>query len=93
VDPRTLIPLDEDTIGASVGKTGRALVVQQAPYTGCFGEHIAHRITERCWDELQAPVQIVAAHDVPPPMAAPLENENIPSVDKIADRIRELIQD
>ena len=92
VDPRTLIPLDEETIAESVNKTGRALVVQQAPYTGCFGEHIAHRITERCWDALEAPVGIVAAHDVPPPMAAPLEDENIPSVAKIADRIRDLVQ-
>ncbi|MBD3291348.1 MAG: pyruvate dehydrogenase [Armatimonadia bacterium] len=90
VDPRTLIPLDEETIAASVNKTGKALVIQQAPYTGCFGEHIAHRITENCWDALEAPVGIVAAHDVPPPMAAPLENENIPSVEKIADRIRAL---
>ncbi|MGM0493072.1 MAG: alpha-ketoacid dehydrogenase subunit alpha/beta [Armatimonadota bacterium] len=91
VDPRTLIPLDEETIAESVNKTGRALVVQQAPYTGCFGEHIAHRIMERSWDALEAPVAIVASHDVPPPMAAPLENENIPSVEKIADRIREIV--
>ncbi len=90
VDPRTLIPLDEDTLAASVSKTGRALIVQQAPYIGCFGEHIAHRMMERCWDDLQAPVRIVAAHDVPPPMAAPLEEENIPSVAKIADRLRAL---
>jgi pyruvate/2-oxoglutarate/acetoin dehydrogenase E1 component len=91
VDPRTLIPLDEDTLATSVSKTGRALIVQQAPYTGCFGEHIAHRVMERCWDDLKAPVRIVAAHDVPPPMAAPLEEENIPSVEKIAARIRDLV--
>jgi len=92
VDPRTLIPLDEETIAASVNKTGRALIVQQAPYTGCFGEHIAHRIMDRCWDALEAPVRIVASHDVPPPMAAPLEEENIPSLEKIVAAIRELAQ-
>lgn len=92
VDPRTLIPLDEDTIAQSVARTGKALIVQQAPYIGCFGEHIAHRIMERCWGDLQAPVRIVAAHDVPPPMAAPLENENMPSVEKIAGCIRELVE-
>ena len=91
VDVRTLIPLDEETIAASVNKTGRALVVQQAPYTGCFGQHIAHRVMESCWDSLKAPVRIVASHDVPPPMAAPLEEENIPSAEKIAARIRELV--
>ena len=66
IDPRTLIPLDEQTIADSVNKTGRALVIQQAPYTGCFGEHIAQRIHELCWDALSAPVGLVAAHDVPP---------------------------
>ncbi len=90
VDPRTLVPLDEELIAGSVNKTGRALVVQQAPYTGCYGEHIAHRIVDLCWDSLKAPVKIVAAHDVPPPMAAPLEDENIPSVEKIAAAIREV---
>jgi 2-oxoisovalerate dehydrogenase E1 component len=90
LDPRTLVPLDEQTITASVKKTGKALIVQQAPYTGCFAEHIAQRVHEQCFDSLKAPVQIVAAHDVPPPMAEPLETENIPSVEKIAGRIREL---
>jgi len=90
VDPRTLIPLDEETLVASVNKTGRALVVQQAPYTGCFGEHIAQRIHERCFAALRAPVQICAAHDVPPPMAGPLENENIPTVEKMLRSFREL---
>ncbi len=90
IDPRTLIPLDEKIIVDSVNKTGKAMVIQQAPYTGCFGEHITQRIHELCWDALTAPVGIVASYDVPPPMAAPLEEENIPSVDKIADRIRQL---
>ena len=92
VDPRTLIPLDEQTIAGSVNKTGKVLIVQQAPYTGCFAEHIAHRIHEQCFDALAAPVEIVAAYDVPPPMAAPLENENIPSVEKILSRIRDLAE-
>ncbi len=92
VDPRTLRPLDEETITASVNKTGKALIVQQAPYTGCFGEHIAQRIHEQCFDALRAPVQIVAAYDVPPPMAAPLEQENIPSVEKILYRIKALAE-
>jgi pyruvate dehydrogenase E1 component beta subunit len=91
IDPRTLIPLDEQIIVDSVAKTGRALVIQQAPYTGCFGEHIAQRIHELCWDALTAPVGIVASYDVPPPMAAPLEDENIPSVDKIAHQIRVMV--
>lgn len=90
VDPRTLVPLDVDTIAASVNKTGAAVVVQQAPERGCYGEHIAQQIHRTCWQNLRAPVRIVAAHNVPPPMAQPLEQENIPSPEKVLAAIREL---
>lgn len=92
VDPRTLLPLDVDTITASVRKTGRCLVLQQAPEIGCYGEHIAYEVQRRCWGDLKAPVRIVGAHNVPPPMAAPLETENIPQPDKVLRAIRELLQ-
>ncbi|MBC7288149.1 MAG: alpha-ketoacid dehydrogenase subunit beta, partial [Armatimonadetes bacterium] len=91
VDPRTLVPLDVETITASVRKTGRAVIVQQAPEIGCFGEHIAYEIQRRCWDALRAPVRIVAAHNVPPPMAQTLEQENIPSPAKVLAAIREVL--
>ncbi len=90
VDPRTLIPLDVETIAASVNKTGAAVVVQQAPEQGCFGAYIAQKIHENCWDSLRAPVRIVAAHNVPPPMAQTLEKENLPSPEKVLGAIREL---
>ncbi len=91
VDPRTLIPLDEDLIVESVRKTGRLLVVCQAPKTGCFGEHIVFVAQSRAFDSLKAPARIVAAHDVPPPMAAPLERENLPSPEKVLRNIKELL--
>ena len=91
IDPRTLIPLDVATIADSVRKTGRLVVVQQAPQTGCFGEHIAYAVQRETWGSLRAPVRIVAAYDVPPPMAPPLENLNIPSVERISAAIREVI--
>jgi 2-oxoisovalerate dehydrogenase E1 component len=91
VDARTLVPLDEATIIRSVEKTGRALCVCQAPLTGCFAEHIAYKVQERCFGVLKSPVGILAAYDVPPPMAASLENENIPSAARIHDRIRALM--
>jgi 2-oxoisovalerate dehydrogenase E1 component len=90
IDPRTLIPLDEDLIAASVRKTGRAVLVSQAPATGCFAEHIAQVIHGRCFGDMVAPVRIVAAHDVPPPMAQSLETENLPSPEKVLKAIREL---
>jgi hypothetical protein len=91
VDPRTLVPLDIDLVAKSVRKTGRAMVVVQAPYTGGYASHISHEITRTCFDRLQVPVRIVSAYDVPPPMAFPLESENIPNVDRIARGIKEVL--
>ncbi len=90
VDPRTLIPLDEELINNSVRKTGRLMVVTQAPRTGCFGEHIVYVAQRDCFDALKGPTRIVAAHDVPPPMAPTLERENIPSPEKVARNIVEM---
>jgi len=87
VDPRTLIPLDEETIFDSVRKTGRLICVCQAPRTGCFAEHIAFKVQQQCFDALEAPIEIVAAHDVPPPMAPTLEAENLPGPEKILQNI------
>lgn len=91
VDPRTLVPLDEALISDSVRKTGRLLCVQQAPEIGCYAEHIAYKAQEACFDALKAPVKIVAAHNVPPPMAETLENEFLPSVDKILKGIKQTV--
>lgn len=92
VDPRTLIPLDVETIAASVRKTGRLLIVCQAPKTGCFGEHIAYRAQQACFPSLKAPVKIVAAYDVPPPMAQTLEAENLPSPEKVAREAKGMLE-
>jgi len=91
VDPRTLVPLDIQTIAASVKKTGRALVVAQAPYTGGFASHISHEIGWHCHGDLRHPVRIVAGYDVPPPMSHPLEVENMPDAGRIALGVRETI--
>ncbi|MFP3904570.1 MAG: pyruvate dehydrogenase complex E1 component subunit beta [Armatimonadota bacterium] len=92
IDPRTLRPLDTDLIASSVKKTGHLVCVQQAPSVGCYAEHIAYKAQEACFDDLKTPVRIVAAHDVPPPMAAPLENENLPSPEKIFRNIKEVLR-
>ena len=76
-------------IARSVQKTGRALIVVQAVYTGGYASHISHEITRTSFSSLKAPVRVLSANDVPPPMAFPLENENIPSLDKIARTIQE----
>jgi len=91
VDPRTLMPLDVETIGASVKKTGRLLIVCQAPKTGCFGETIAYQAQEIAFSSLKGPAQIVAAYDIPPPMAHTLESENFPSPEKVARIAKEMV--
>jgi len=91
VDPRTLIPLDVQTLADSVRKTGRLVIVQQAPETGCFGEHIAFAVQQEVFEALQAPVRLVAACDVPPPMASLLEQRNMPSVERISKVVREVV--
>ncbi len=91
IDPRTLVPLDVEIMKNSVKKTGRACVVVQAPGKGSFGEHIIRRIQEEAFEYLKAPIKLISAHEVPPPMAAPLERENLPGPEKIVKNIREII--
>jgi 2-oxoisovalerate dehydrogenase E1 component len=91
VDPRTLVPLDIDLIAGSARKTGRVVLLSQAPKRGCYAEHIAHEIQLRAFDALKAPIEIVAAYDVPPPMAQTLERENIPGLPRISRAIHRLL--
>jgi 2-oxoisovalerate dehydrogenase E1 component len=91
VDPRTLMPLDLETISRSVRKTGRALCLCQAPKNGCFAEHIAFEIQRVAFEALKGPVEVVAAHDVPPPMAQTLEKEHQPDAGKVMRKIREML--
>ena len=88
IDPRTLRPLDMDTIIASVKKTNRCVVVHEAWRTGGLGAEISARIMEEAFDWLDAPVARVAAPDIPMPYNDRLERSVIPSVTGIADAIR-----
>lgn len=91
VDPRTLAPLDKETILASVKKTGKALVVYEANRTGGFGAEIAATIAEEAFDYLDGPVTRLAGPDVPAmPYNSKLEALFLPSVDKIFEAMRKL---
>jgi pyruvate dehydrogenase E1 component beta subunit len=92
IDPRTLVPLDIDTIIHSVRKTGRAIVVHEAPRTGGAGAEIAAQIQERAFFFLDAPVWRVAGTDTPIPQDPDLEQLCIPSVAEIEDAIRQLLR-
>jgi len=87
IDLRSLVPLDEEAVQASVEKTGRALVVHEAPLTAGFGAELAATIMERCFLSLEAPVVRVTAPDSPYPMGL-YEDRYIPNVDRALAGIR-----
>jgi 2-oxoisovalerate dehydrogenase E1 component len=91
IDPRTLRPLDEETIIASVKKTGRLVVVHEAVKTGGFGAEVAAMVMERAFDWLDAPVVRIGAPDVPMPFNPELEQSVIPSQKAIEDAIRAIV--
>jgi pyruvate dehydrogenase E1 component beta subunit len=91
IDPRTLVPLDIDTIIASVAKTSRAIVVHEAVRTGGAGAEIAAQIQEKAFFSLDAPVWRVAGVDTPMPQDPELEQLCIPSVSEIEAAARALM--
>lgn len=90
VDPRSLVPLDIDTILASVRKTGRLLVVHEAPERGGFGAEIVRQVVAAGVDFLKAPPQVLGSADVPMPYSPPLEDACIPQVADIVRIAREM---
>ncbi len=90
VDLRSLSPLDMATIAASVRKTGRVIIVEEGYKTGGVGAEIAARIQEECFDYLDAPIQRIAAQDVPIPCSPPLEKAALPARGDIVRAIHKL---
>jgi pyruvate dehydrogenase E1 component beta subunit len=90
IDPRTIRPLDIDTIVASVRKTNRVVVAEEShPFCG-VGAEIATEIMERAFDYLDAPVKRVSGADVPMPYAKNLEDLAIPTVAQLVAAVREV---
>jgi pyruvate dehydrogenase E1 component beta subunit len=87
IDPRTLRPLDLDTILESVKKTNRAVIAEEGWPHGGVGANLAALIQEQAFDWLDAPVQRVSGADVPMPYSKPLEQAAMPSEDKIVDAV------
>ncbi|WP_433700400.1 alpha-ketoacid dehydrogenase subunit beta [Nocardiopsis sp. CA-288880] len=82
LDLRWLKPVDTAGLAASVSRTGRAVVVHEAPLTAGLGAEVAALVTENCFRDLSAPVQRVTGFDVPYP-AGPLEGQYLPTIDRI----------
>ena len=91
VDPRTLAPLDVHTIVASVKKTGRLVLVDQAPRHSSAAAVIAGEVAEHGFEYLRAPIRMVTALDASVPYSEPLENFVIPNEDKISDAVRSVM--
>ena len=94
VDPRTLKPLDKTTIIQSVCKTGRVLIVHEAPITGGFGGELAAVIAEsEAFDYLEAPIRRLCGKDVPIPYNRTLERASVPQVEDIIVTVRRLVRE
>jgi pyruvate dehydrogenase E1 component beta subunit len=88
IDPRTIVPLDEETILKSVRKTSRAIVIDEGHQSfGITGE-IASRISEKAFYHLDAPVLRMGAMDVPVPFSPALEDLTVPTPETVAERAR-----
>jgi pyruvate/2-oxoglutarate/acetoin dehydrogenase E1 component len=91
IDPRTLVPLDIDTIASSVKKTHRAVVVHEAHERVGFGAEVVAQIVTSAFDYLDAPPLRVANPNVPTPFSRPLEELSIPTAHQIAQAARSLV--
>ena len=94
VDPRCLKPLDTETIIRSVSKTGRVLILHEAPVTGGFGGELAAVIAaSEAFDYLDAPIQRLCGRDIPIPYNRTLEKAAVPQVEDIVAAARKLAQE
>ena len=92
IDPVWLAPFDWASIEASVRRTGRLVVAHEATITGGWGAEVAARISERCFDQLKAPVVRVASRDVPMPFAPWLEGAVLPTREDLAAAIERVME-
>ncbi|NJC32979.1 2-oxoisovalerate dehydrogenase E1 component beta subunit [Sphingomonas jejuensis] len=91
IDLRTLLPLDIDTVAASVEKTGRCLIVHEATRTSGFGAELSAQVQERCFYALEAPVERVTGFDTPYPHS--LEWAYFPGPVRIREAIKKIMKD
>jgi len=92
IDPRTLVPLDLETIVESVKRTGRLVVAHEAVEHGGFGAEIAAQVQRAAFDFLDGPVARVGAPFAPIPFSPPLEDAYLPGADEVVAAVRELVR-
>jgi 2-oxoisovalerate dehydrogenase E1 component beta subunit len=92
LDLRSLVPLDREAILASVRKTSKVLIVDEANRTCAAGAEVAALIAQEAFEDLDGPVTRLATPDVPIPFSPPLEQAVLPSVDRVKEAARELLE-
>lgn len=92
IDLRTLVPLDEEMVFASVRKHGKVMVLTEEPKSNSFAQALSGRISEYCFESLDAPVMVVGAEDLPAiPLSSILEAAMLPNVSKVETAIEKLL--
>jgi pyruvate dehydrogenase E1 component beta subunit len=92
IDPRTLVPLDEEMILSSVKKTGRLIIVDESRDRCSAASHIAAVVVDRAFNDLKAPIKRVTVANVAMPYAPNLEKLVMPSVDRISEVVTQLLE-
>jgi len=92
IDPRTLVPLDEDMILSSVKKTGRLVIVDESRDRCSAASHISAVVADRAFNDLKAPIKRVTVANVAMPYASNLERLVMPSVDRILEVVTQLVE-
>ena len=91
IDPRTLVPLDKETIINSVKKTGKLVIMDEEPKTGGAAGEIAAIVAEEAFDLLDAPIKRVCAPNTPVPFSPPLEKFWMPDEEDLIKAINEVL--
>ena len=92
VDPRSLVPLDRETLAGSVAKTHRVVIAEEGPMRGSAGAWLAWVVMEECFDDLDAPITRVAGPNVPIPFSPPLEAACTPDSEAVAAACRQVLK-
>jgi pyruvate/2-oxoglutarate/acetoin dehydrogenase E1 component len=92
VDPRSLVPLDRETLTASVRRTNRVVIAEEGPMRGSTGAWLAWVLMETCFDDLDAPIARVAGPNVPVPFSPPLEAFVTPGVTAVMAAVRQVLK-
>jgi len=92
IDPRTIVPLDRQRIIDSIKKTGKLVVIDESPSSCSFAAELLAIAAEDCFDQLQVPPQRINSLPVPNPFSPVLENQMIPSVDRIVAEVHKMMK-